>query len=413
MSKTLRLRGGHIWFGTGQTEKTDLIIRDGIVASAAVPESGDTVHIDAGGHLVYPGLINAHDHLVGTWSPKAGDTGYENVYQWLDEYNDGPIRQERKGAPADLVIRLGAYRNILSGVTTVVDHYLRTDGSEYAGMPLRVIFDFGREWVLRSHTDPAAFPPWGKGISAELEQTGGEVPFIIHLAEGLDEEARGELTRLSNMGALRHNTVIVHGVALTHGDIEKIAAAGAKVIWCPNSNHYLYGETADIRALLDAGVTVALGTDSTVTGSGYLLEEMRYARKAYLEKYARDLPPSAIADMVTGRAADALMLAGKAGTLTPGAWGDVLLVEDTATDPAEVLLSTEPRHIDLVLVGGVPVVGSTRHEALFEALQPDHCRASVQGREKLVAGDVHATLTGLRQAVGSDKHFHFLPLDGA
>ena len=106
----------------------------------------------------------------------------------------------------------------------------------------------------------------------------------MHLAEGVDDEARGELPRLEALGCLKPNTVIVHGVAIDENGWRRVARTGAGLVWCPASNAFLFGETALVGALVDgsdeARVTVALGTDSRVTGSRDLLDELREASAA-------------------------------------------------------------------------------------------------------------------------------------
>ena len=100
----------------------------------------------------------------------------------------------------------------------------------------------------------------------------------------MDEEARGELPRLEALGGLRSNTVIVHGVAIDENGWRRVARAGAGLVWCPASNLFLFGRTAMVCPLVcgdhDARVAVALGTDSRLTGSRDLLEELRAAREA-------------------------------------------------------------------------------------------------------------------------------------
>ena len=36
-------------------------------------KSADAMQIDVNGMLVFPGLINCHDHLLGTYVPRVGD----------------------------------------------------------------------------------------------------------------------------------------------------------------------------------------------------------------------------------------------------------------------------------------------------------------------------------------------------
>ena len=52
--------------------------------------------------------------------------------------------------------------------------------------------------------------------------------------------------------------VVIHGVALTFPDFLEMAAHRVGFVWSPRSNFELYGQTADVAAAKDAGVTIAL-----------------------------------------------------------------------------------------------------------------------------------------------------------
>ena len=50
-------------------------------------------------------------------------------------------------------------------------------------------------------------------------------PWIIHAAEGLDDEAAAEFERLDALGCIGANTLIVHGVALDPAQRKRLVAA--------------------------------------------------------------------------------------------------------------------------------------------------------------------------------------------
>src|SRR5258706_8626807 len=107
---------------------------------------------------------------------------------------------------------------------------------------------------------------------------------MVHLAEGIDADACGELPRLEALGCLKPNTVIVHGVAIEENGWRRVARAGAGLVWCPASNAFLFGRTAPVCGLVagsdESRVPVAVGTDSRLTGSLDLFDELRAARDA-------------------------------------------------------------------------------------------------------------------------------------
>ncbi|MDE2051884.1 MAG: amidohydrolase, partial [Gammaproteobacteria bacterium] len=231
---------------------------------------------------------------------------------------------------------LGGVKNLLSGVTTVAHH-----DPLYAGLceiqyPVRVVRRYG--WAHSLYVEGEA-----KTIESR-ERTPADWPWIIHAAEGVDEEAREELWRLDRLGCLTPNTLIVHGVALGAVERHRLSAASAGLIWCPSSNLHLFGATVDVAELTSEG-RVAIGTDSRLTGSRDLLDELRTAARLTA------MSSAALECMVTRDAARLLRLADR-GIVAPGARADMLVL------PAGMPLDRVRRSdIRLVMVGGIPLYG--------------------------------------------------------
>ncbi len=94
------------------------------------------------------------------------------------------------------------------------------------------------------------------------------LPVIIHVQETRLQAAsawyqRGKtlFQHLDEIGFLAPGTSLIHAVWLTPDDIARISASGASVQHNPNSNLKLGSGLMPMRALLDAGVNVSLGTD--------------------------------------------------------------------------------------------------------------------------------------------------------
>jgi cytosine/adenosine deaminase-related metal-dependent hydrolase len=216
------------------------------------------------------------------------------------------------------------------------------------------------------------------------------VPFIVHLAEGVDEQAMGELPRLEALGCLKPNTVIVHGVAIDENGWHRVARAGAGLVWCPASNAFLFGRTALVRALTaDDGprVTIAIGTDSRITGSLNLLDEIRAAQRAV------SLPAARLLRMVTADAA-VLLRQPRAGRLAVGAPADLVVLPPLAADPANALLEARRRDVGLVAVEGRPLVGDPEFASVFEARKVTPRRLCVDGLEKIADSGLVRRIAG-------------------
>jgi cytosine/adenosine deaminase-related metal-dependent hydrolase len=214
---------------------------------------------------VLPGMINAHDHLQFALFPRLGAGPYANATEWArDIYHpeSDPVRRHL-GVPKHLRLMWGGLRNLVSGVTTVGHHdsYHPVFDEDF---PVRVIKDCGWAHSLEFSED----------VRACVEATPPGAPFVIHLGEGTDVSAAEEIFRLVELGALDCRTVLVHAVGLTRAGWDVVRTAGASVIWCPRSNLFTLGRTLAVDDL--EGIPIALGTDSSLTTEGDLLDEIEH-----------------------------------------------------------------------------------------------------------------------------------------
>lgn len=355
-----------------------------VLAVDAPPRLGDVV-VDLNGAFVLPGLINAHDHLeLNHYGPLKRRERYENASAWIDDLRPvlkGDVRiRENQAHPLASRLFIGALKNLLAGATTVAHHNprYREIGRRF---PVRVVRRYGwaHSFALERQRVGARGEPGGD-VGERCRATPAGVPFILHVGEGVDAAAAAELPRLEALGCLRGNTVLVHGVALTPRDWDRVVANGASLVWCPASNAFLFGRTAPVRRFLDqsdqAWAHVCLGSDSRVTGARDLLDELRAAAAA------TPLAPRELLRMVTTAAARILNLPA-AGQIVAGVPADLLVVPSLKDDPAEALLETTRRDISLVTIAGRPLVGSPELGAVFGARRIDWRPIVVDDVERL------------------------------
>jgi len=355
------------------------------------PRTGDIV-VDVDGAYVLPGLINAHDHLeLNHYGRLKFRDRYENVSEWIADMHpriasDAAIRDGRSRPLADRLF-VGALKNLLSGVTTVVHHnpFYR---ELRRGIPIRVLKRYGWAHSFGFEQRPAgAKGESGGDVQERFRATASDVPFFLHLAEGIDAAAREELARLEAIGCLAGNTIAIHGVAIDRDGWRHVARAGAAVVWCPASNVFLFGETIDLRhaAGARAASRVLLGTDSRLTGSRDLLDELRIAYES--ASVARDQ----LLPMVTSRAAD-IIRQPQLGRLSAGAPADLVVLPPVARTPIDALLATSRRDLGLVLVGGRPMVGNSAFQRVFTARGSDPRLLCVDGAAKIADGQLVARI---------------------
>ncbi|MFZ1869162.1 MAG: amidohydrolase family protein [Steroidobacteraceae bacterium] len=316
------------------------IAGDRIAAVGERPVVGERI-VDLEGDRLLPGLINAHDHLQLNHLPRLEPPRrYAHVRGWIADIDrlrrmEGPLRSA-VAVPLTERLLLGAVKNLLSGVTTVAHHDPLHSTLCEMQYPIHVVARYG--WSHSLYLD-------GESATRESHRhTPAEWPWIIHAAEGVDEEAREEFWRLERLGCLQPNTLVVHGVALGADERRQLLAASAGLIWCPASNLHLFGATAEVADLVAAG-RVALGTDSRLTGSRDLLEELRVASEQ------APLGSRVLQTLVTRDAARLLRLT-DCGVLTPGARADLLVLPAGAT-----LECAHRADVRLVMVDGIPVYG--------------------------------------------------------
>jgi cytosine/adenosine deaminase-related metal-dependent hydrolase len=329
------------WFVNGAG--LPLCVRAGRIA--ATGEAPPTSVVDLEGDRLLPGLINAHDHLQLNNFPRLKFRDrYTEVSDWIADLE---ARREGHRALADaaavpraLRLRLGALKNLLAGVTTVVHHDPLYPELQAADFPVRVLATYG--W---SHSLGVA------GLDAVIRshrETPRDAPWFIHAGEGVSEAMARELDVLEGAGCLTANARLIHCVAFGAYPCRRISAAGAGVIWCPASNDFLFGRTLRSRELIEGG-RVALGSDSRLTGSRDLLEELRAAQQTGLVS-VDELEP-----LVTSAAAKLLGTTDR-GTLGQGSLADLLIL------PGNLPLWRATRaDVRCVLIGGRMVYGDARY----------------------------------------------------
>jgi len=333
---------GHVVLGEGGT----------IAAVQAAAPSGVEV-VDTDG-IVLPGLIDLHGHpdfnIFAPWEPP---TLFINRMQWRNSDLYHTLLRDRwdeleEAGLADGAARYAEVRALVGGTTAIQGASPRfpTEEALVRNVDKRI---FGSQ-IGRSMVDIDE-----RSLGGILEQidAGDVKAFYVHVAEGMkdNEASHNEFAKLVELGGLTDATVMIHGTALSREELALAKNAGAKLVWSPQSNLRLYGETTSIADAMELEIPVALGADWLPSGSRSLLDEMRVARHEATSQNA-PITDRELVRMVTRGAASIAGLESELGLLAERRPADVLVLERHADDPWESVLAADPSWVELVTIAG-------------------------------------------------------------
>jgi 5-methylthioadenosine/S-adenosylhomocysteine deaminase len=356
------------------------------VGPSAQAEAGR--HEQLGEAILMPGLINAHTHLELT-SLRGFLEGLP-FRDWLRVLTDVRANVLDARALGDAA-RFGVSEALRAGITTVADCSASgapLDAIADAGMRGRVYLEtFGpdaaqvstsmqalRDGVTQlraratSLVDVGVSPHAPYTVSAPLFRAVAQyarderLPVATHVAESAAEVdfvrhgtgpfadrllVRGiavagtqssPIALLAECGMLDAQPLCIHAIHADAHDLQRLVDAGATVVHCPISNAKLGQGIAPLRAMLDAGIAVGLGTDSVASNDRMdLIAEARQA--VLLQSVATSTPDAMCAadalHLATRGGAQALGLA-EVGTLAPGQWADLCAFHVDAFEAAPV-----------------------------------------------------------------------------
>ena len=370
------------------------------------------------GHVLIPGLVNAHTHAAMTLLRGLSDD--LPLMRWLEEHiwpaelkhvspqfvRDGTLlacaEMLRGGITcfndmyffpeAALEAGLAAGMRVCAGIIVIeFPSAYAADPDDYLRKGL-VLRDARREeprasFCLAPHAPYTVSDATFRKIAtlaAELD-----LPVHVHLHETADEVQRSlaehgvrPLERLRRLGLVGPGLIAVHAVHLEPREIDALARHACSMAHCPSSNLKLASGFAPVEALRRAGVNVALGTDGAASNNRLdLLQEMRTAALV-AKAVARDaeaLPAHAALRAATLGGAQALGLAGLIGSIAPGKAADLVALDLARAelapcyDPVSQLVYAAGReHVTHVWVDGEPRVREGR--LLGEAFGALHSR---------------------------------------
>lgn len=314
----------------------------------------------AGDVIAFPGLVNSHDHLDFNCYPPTGAPPYGDVIAWSrDVQAKRTLIETIEAIPAPIRTQFGLLKNLLWGVTAVADH-----GGRPSSGPIT---------VLTCHAclhSPEA-ERWGR-----LKLLAGSNTVVAHIAEGTTPESRARARRFLRWN-LRHRPIAgVHAVSFEAEDFARLEA----LIWCPASNLFLFGRTADVAAAAQR-TRILFGTDSTLSAPGTLWDHLRQVRGM--------LPDHDLLASLTVKAGDFW-------NLPPSHWqNNFVVARRRRADRWDSFFALTPADILLVVSGGEIALADS---ALAEGLALSGSFSTVADTQKFVRLPVPDMVRQIREA---------------
>ena len=391
---------------------------------------GDAEFIDAKGGVIMPAFINTHEHIYSAMARGLSIKGYNPKGfldildgQWWTIDRHLTLEQTKYSAVETLI---SCIRN---GVTTVFDHH-----ASYGEVPnsLSIIADVAKQFGVRSclcyevsdrngvdqmkaavaenvrfgkeaKQDPsrlaammglhASFTLSTETLDYVKAHNEDQLGYHVHVAEGPEDVADSKekygmtpVRRLVEAGILCPKSIAGHCVHVTDEDVALLKKSQAKVVHNPESNMGNAVGTTDILKLLDAGITVGLGTDGYTND---MLESYKVAN--CLVKHEQHKPYVGWGEVPHMLFENNRKMANEffdttVGILKKGAAADVIVLDYAASTPLDenninghLLFGANGMYVVTTISDGVPRMIDRKLQGIDKAEVMDEVLATSKG----------------------------------
>ncbi len=379
-------------------ENGRIVVRNGRIQSLASVPAQASEH-DLGNAIVFPQFINAHTHLEFSYLSRPLSESQTSFASWIRN-----VIAERRNLSDDarvaqklLAVQTGLSESRSAAVAALgeivswpdcIDSYQQANPAcvvfhERLGLAAASIAptiasldeSLTKNVVANAKYRPGISPHSPYSTHFELVRqlvalaNRREIPVAMHLAESREElellaTGHGPLRQMLDelevwqsdaiprgiqvldylrLLATNPRSLIIHGNYLSESEMDFIAANRQRmtVVFCPRTHSFFGHERYPLQALLQRGITVAMGTDSRASNL-----DLRVAREIeYAARQFPDVAPKMFLRMATLNSAQALGLENELGAIAPGKLAKLAIIDlpnGSGGDPLRLWLE----HID-------------------------------------------------------------------
>lgn len=338
--------------------KSDILI-DGKYIKKIEKNINDSVDriIDASNMLTMPAFINCHSHVGMSLFRNYGKE--VDLMTWLNDYI-WPLEGKLTDEDVYTASQASFVEMVKNGIGSFADMYFFSEATIKASIEIGIRGEISRGLSIPDPDDyrlKENIMLYEKYKANDLINIGlgphaiytsdiehlkkvsdladkYKMPIHIHLSETKQENEEcykrykmSPTEVFDKAGIFKHKTIAAHGIYLSDSDLDIIKENNVTIVHNPASNLKLSSGFLDLSRLIDKGINVALGTDSSASNNKLsILREMELAGLLSKLYSSRNVESYEILKMATINGARALGLGDKIGSIKEGKLADLILI---------------------------------------------------------------------------------------
>ena len=375
--------GSYVLSGTVVTMESEssvllnghVLVVEGLISAVwsegqTMPTAAEGIEQIETGGIIYPGLLDVHNHphynAIPIWDH--GTDGWDNRYEWRTEnaYKNAITKVENGlndggSDGCSLMVESMKHAEVKSivGGTTVIQGATSENEATFDSILARNLekTNFGEDRI-ETRVGGSWFPTDYSGSHVKSKKAAGTLDaWMIHLSEGIDEPSRAEFDSLVNNQLVMDELIVIHGTALTSTEFALMGQVDASLVWSPMSNLLLYGDTADISAADEAGVSISISPDWGPSGAKSVLHEVKIADWWDSNVLGDRFTDYEMAQMISTNSVDQVGWTENVGRIKPGLAADFLVLDSFESNPYRNLIEAVDPDVRLVVVDGFALFG--------------------------------------------------------